>query len=146
MPDSYGRLEFSALDVLLQLLLADLLGYLLHRLEHAHPWLYRRTHTAHHRIRDPQLLDAYQGSVGDTAVGESGDLTIMDEWITVQLKGYYFKPVIIAGPPTYHGTHAVVARIRNLRHGHDCPGWCFGPTRGRAGGVSRREPAGFARL
>ena len=49
----------------------------------------------------------------------------MDEWITVQLKGYYFKPVIIAGPPTYHGTHAVVARIRNLRHGHDCPGWCF---------------------
>ena len=80
---------------------------------------------SHGRIKASQLAHVGRSSSNHRAVGESGDLTIMDEWITVQLKGYYFKPVIIAGPPTYHGTHAVVARIRNLRHGHDCPGWCF---------------------
>jgi len=68
MPQSYCVPRLSLVDVGLQLLLADLAGYLAHRLEHAYPGLYRRTHTAHHRIRDPTLLDAYQGSVADTAM------------------------------------------------------------------------------
>ncbi len=68
MPDSYKRPQLSLLDVSLQLLLADLVGYLIHRLEHGFPRLYRHTHTAHHRIQHPTLLDAYQGSVADTTM------------------------------------------------------------------------------
>ena len=43
---------------------------------------------SHGRIKASQLAHIGRSSSNHRAVGESGDLTIMDEWITVQLKGY----------------------------------------------------------
>ena len=76
-------------------------------------------------IKASPLAHVGRSTSNHRAVGESGELQIVADWITVQLKGYYFHPVIIAGTPTFVGPHAVVPRIRNLRHGHGCPGWCF---------------------
>lgn len=76
-------------------------------------------------IKASPLAHVGRSTSNHRAVGESGDLQIVADWITVQLKGYYFHPVVITGPPTFVGPHAVTSRIRNLRHGHDCPGWCF---------------------
>jgi hypothetical protein len=59
--------------------------------------------------------------------GESGDIMLRHEWVTVSLKNYYFKPVIIGGAPTTRGGDPSVIRIRNIRHGRgsNCSGWCF---------------------
>jgi hypothetical protein len=58
-------------------------------------------------------------------IGESGDMDINSDWLTINLQNYYFHPVVIAGVPTMRGGDAVAVRIRNVRHGHGCPGWCF---------------------
>lgn len=56
---------------------------------------------------------------------EMGQITADSDWITVELDSYYFHPAIIAGTPTFAGNQPASARIRNLRHGHGCAGWCF---------------------
>jgi hypothetical protein len=57
--------------------------------------------------------------------GESGVIRLRHEWVTVSLRNYYFHPVIIGGSPSTHGSDPAVIRIRNIRHGHGCNGWCF---------------------
>jgi hypothetical protein len=64
-------------------------------------------------------------STNHVKAGETGRLTLDNNWATVALKSYYFRPVIIAGSPSSEGGQPVVARIRNIRHGHGCAGWCF---------------------
>jgi len=41
------------------------------------------------------------------------------------LKHYYLKPAIIMGTPSANGGEAAIVRMRNLRHGQGCEGWCF---------------------
>lgn len=55
--------------------------------------------------------------------GETGHTAINADWITIALKSYYFRPVVIAGTPSVNGGDAVAVRIRNVRHGHGCAGW-----------------------
>lgn len=59
------------------------------------------------------------------AFAESGRISVDSNWITVQLDSYYFHPAIIAGTPSFNGNNPASVRIRNLRHGHGCAGWCF---------------------
>lgn len=68
MPSSYyspvGGIHWS--HVALQLLIQDFLQYIMHRVEHIYSPLYRRLHQSHHRHIHPILLDAFDGSIGDT--------------------------------------------------------------------------------
>ena len=56
---------------------------------------------------------------------ETGDIELDHNWVTVSLRSYYFHPAVIAGVPSGRGGDAAVVRIRNLRHGNGCEGWCF---------------------
>lgn len=70
LPDSYrdDRAAPCPGAVLAQLAVFDLAGWLLHRAEHRWRGLYRLTHSHHHRIQHPRVLDAFRGSVADTAM------------------------------------------------------------------------------
>ena len=74
-------------------------------------------------------LGTEQGHPHHAPFAEFGDITLMwtweNNWETVALKHYYLKPVIIVGSPTTGGKQAITTRIRNLRHGQGCDGWCF---------------------
>jgi sterol desaturase/sphingolipid hydroxylase (fatty acid hydroxylase superfamily) len=52
LPSSYYDLEggVSVVQVVLQFLVTDLFTYGMHRLEHAWPALYQRSHKAHHQV------------------------------------------------------------------------------------------------
>eukprot|EP01045_Picozoa_sp_COSAG04_P007683 COSAG04_NODE_407_length_14863_cov_24.011244_11_plen_608_part_00 len=69
------------------------------------------------------------GHVGATsnhvAMAETGDVSLTADWLTVSLNNYYFKPVVIAGSPTANGGDTATVRVRNVRHGQGCAGWCF---------------------
>jgi hypothetical protein len=76
--------------------------------------------------------EIFSGEGGGTMhqpFAETGDLTLSwswsSNWQTVSLKHYFIKPAIIMGSPTTTGPDAVTLRIRNLRHGQGCDGWCF---------------------
>jgi len=69
MPASYysfsGGIEWF--KVAQQLLLQDLVQYLMHLLEHRlSPELYKASHKPHHRFINPRIFDAFNGSVTDT--------------------------------------------------------------------------------
>jgi hypothetical protein len=78
-----------------------------------------------------QIIGA--GEVGTSGnhvpFAETGDLTLawswQSNWQTVSLRHYFLRPAIIMGTPSTAGTEAVTVRIRNLRHGQGCDGWCF---------------------
>ena len=55
---------------------------------------------------------------------ETGDISVTHDWVTVSLRSYYFHPAVIAGVPSGNGGDAAAVRIRNLRHGNGCEGWC----------------------
>lgn len=65
------------------------------------------------------------GVAMQTTVGESGILTgLMADWVTVQLRGIYRRPVFFAGIPSANGGDHVVVRLQAKRT--DCPGTnCF---------------------
>lgn len=56
---------------------------------------------------------------------ETGDISLDHNWVTVSLRSYYFHPVVIAGVPSAAGGDSSAVRIRNVRHGNGCEGWCF---------------------
>ena len=69
MPQSYysfkGGINWT--HVALQLLLQDLIQYLMHIAEHkVDPWIYKVSHKPHHRFTNPRLFDAFNGSIADT--------------------------------------------------------------------------------
>ena len=70
MPPSYYSMSpktptFS--NVFLQLAIVDFLQYLMHRFEHLAPtWFYIKSHKPHHRHINPNLFNAFDGSIGDT--------------------------------------------------------------------------------
>jgi hypothetical protein len=65
------------------------------------------------------------GVAMQTSVGESGMLTgLMADWVTVELRGIYRRPVFFAGIPSANGGDHVVVRLQAKRT--DCPGSnCF---------------------
>ena len=69
LPASYyvmGSGSVSWGRVLLQLLVVDGFTYLMHRIEHAWPWLYIRSHKKHHKWINPKLYNAFSACVNDT--------------------------------------------------------------------------------
>ena len=70
MPKSYYSMTPippSISNVALQLIAVDLLQYLAHRAEHLAPtWAYVASHKPHHRHTDPNVFQAFDGSVADT--------------------------------------------------------------------------------
>ena len=69
MPTSYykftGGIDWVA--VAIQLLLQDVVQYLMHFGEHKISFaLYRLSHKPHHRFTNPKLFDAFNGSVSPT--------------------------------------------------------------------------------
>lgn len=68
MPYSYyqfnGRIQWT--HVLYQLLIQDFLQYIMHRVEHSIPLLYKYSHAAHHTHVVPNIYDAFDGSIVDT--------------------------------------------------------------------------------
>lgn len=63
LPASYYDLSGSVvwLHVLLQFVVVDALIYAMHRLEHAWPALYKKSHKAHHVWINPRLYNAFNG-------------------------------------------------------------------------------------
>jgi alternative squalene epoxidase len=68
MPLSYYSFNGGIrwIDVLSQLLVQDLLQYMMHRFEHYYSTIYKYTHKQHHKFTNPILFDAFQGSCADT--------------------------------------------------------------------------------
>jgi len=69
MPSTYYSFEggIDGLAVAMQLLLQDLIQYLMHLGEHKiHAWIYQKSHKPHHRFTNPKLFDAFNGSPADT--------------------------------------------------------------------------------
>jgi sterol desaturase/sphingolipid hydroxylase (fatty acid hydroxylase superfamily) len=68
LPNSYYDLSgsISLWQLLLQFLVTDLFTYCMHRLEHAWPALYVRSHKPHHVWISPKMFNAFNGSVPDT--------------------------------------------------------------------------------
>lgn len=69
MPSSYYSFSggINWLHVIAQLLVQDLVQYLMHLFEHNFDKrLYRWSHKPHHRFTNPKLFDAFNGSPGDT--------------------------------------------------------------------------------
>jgi len=71
MPESYysfeGNIQWSR--VFLCLTTQDGLQYAMHRLEHSiSPEFYKKSHKPHHRVTNPRLFDAFNGSVADTVL------------------------------------------------------------------------------
>eukprot|EP00520_Triparma_pacifica_P019077 CAMPEP_0118631704 /NCGR_PEP_ID=MMETSP0785-20121206/46_1 /TAXON_ID=91992 /ORGANISM="Bolidomonas pacifica, Strain CCMP 1866" /LENGTH=316 /DNA_ID=CAMNT_0006522411 /DNA_START=72 /DNA_END=1019 /DNA_ORIENTATION=+ len=59
----------SVRNVFGQLALVDFLQYAAHRLEHIAPtWIYVASHKPHHRHHNPNLFQAFDGSVADTVL------------------------------------------------------------------------------
>lgn len=75
-------------------------------------------------VHNPGRMSIH-GAGKHVAMAETGDVTLTSDWITVSLDNYFLRPVVIAGTPTYNGGDTVTVRIRNVRHGHGCNGWCF---------------------
>jgi len=51
---------------------------------------------------------------------EVGRITIDHEWVRVLFENDFVDPVVIAGPPTFNGSHPSVMRLRNIdREGFD---------------------------
>ena len=77
--------------------------------------------------RPSQVSHAETGQL--TPFMETGDISVDHNWVTVALRSYYFHPVVIAGVPSAYSDNAagdeVAVRIRNVRHGNGCEGWCF---------------------
>ncbi|KAH9255441.1 hypothetical protein BASA81_006560 [Batrachochytrium salamandrivorans] len=70
MPASYYN-ETDSVDwfhVVMQLAVVDVFTYINHRAEHVLAPLYISSHKAHHRFTNPNVFDAFDGSVADTAV------------------------------------------------------------------------------
>lgn len=67
-PSSYYDLEgrINWFQVLLQFAVVDFFTYLMHRIEHHFPDLYKYSHKAHHVWINPRLYNAFNGSVPDT--------------------------------------------------------------------------------
>ena len=82
MPISYyspvGGIHWS--HVALQLLIQDFLQFIMHRIEHIYSPLYRQLHQSHHRHIHPTLLDAFDGSIGDTFF-----MILVPLWITSRI-------------------------------------------------------------
>eukprot|EP01050_Picozoa_sp_SAG11_P028673 SAG11_NODE_7759_length_1100_cov_1.031968_2_plen_130_part_00 len=83
-------------------------------------------------IQAHPLTESSDASANHAKAGETGHVALNADWVTVSLKSYYFRPVVIAGTPTDsrevnngRPSDPVVVRIRNLRHGNGCAGWCF---------------------
>jgi hypothetical protein len=76
-------------------------------------------------LKASPLAATISSSSNHRPVGESGDITVTHKWVTIALQGYYQHPAVIAGVPSYKGGDPVAARIRHVRHGHGCAGWCF---------------------
>jgi sterol desaturase/sphingolipid hydroxylase (fatty acid hydroxylase superfamily) len=71
MPVSYyafgGGINWK--HVAAQLLLQDFIQYGMHFAEHkVSSWIYRNSHKPHHRFTNPQLFDAFDGSITDTVL------------------------------------------------------------------------------
>lgn len=69
MPASYYN-EVDGVDwfhVVMQLAVVDVFTYINHRAEHVLAPLYIASHKAHHRFTNPNVFDAFDGSVADTA-------------------------------------------------------------------------------
>lgn len=68
MPYSYyqfsGRIQWT--HVVYQLVIQDALQYMMHRMEHSIPLLYKYSHSTHHKHIVPNLYDAFDGSIVDT--------------------------------------------------------------------------------
>lgn len=74
---------------------------------------------------------------GEVAMGESGSVSVHQDWQTVELVGTYTNPVVIAGVPTEHGGQESVVRIKDIQDrdpaaagngavsAATCLGWCF---------------------
>lgn len=69
MPASYYSFD-GGIDwpmVMVQLLVQDLVQYLMHRAEHSvSTTIYINSHKPHHRFTNPRLFDAFNGSAADT--------------------------------------------------------------------------------
>jgi len=68
------------LHVLAQFLCVDFFIYVAHRLEHAFPDYYQRSHKFHHLFRQPKIYNAFNGSIADTLT-----LILIPLFITLQL-------------------------------------------------------------
>jgi sterol desaturase/sphingolipid hydroxylase (fatty acid hydroxylase superfamily) len=70
MPESYydwdGKVDWKL--VLVKLLFVDVLTYSNHLTEHRVPAIYKHGHKPHHRFKNPQIFDAFNGSNLDTLV------------------------------------------------------------------------------
>lgn len=70
MPESYydwdGAVDWKM--VLLKLLFVDILTYSNHLTEHRVPAIYKHGHKPHHKFKNPQIFDAFNGSNLDTLV------------------------------------------------------------------------------
>jgi sterol desaturase/sphingolipid hydroxylase (fatty acid hydroxylase superfamily) len=69
MPSSYYSFSggINWVQVVEQLLIADFLEYVSHRLEHSvSPSIYQYIHKPHHKFTNPKLFDAFDGSLLDT--------------------------------------------------------------------------------
>jgi hypothetical protein len=64
------------------------------------------------KIKASPLAANLVSSKNHVKMGESGDLKLDHRWQTVQLKGYYLKPVIIAGVPSRLGTGKLAASCK----------------------------------
>jgi PKD repeat protein len=45
---------------------------------------------------------------------EMGEVTIDHEWVKVLFEHTFNEPVVVAGPPTFNGSHQVLVRVRNV--------------------------------
>jgi sterol desaturase/sphingolipid hydroxylase (fatty acid hydroxylase superfamily) len=71
MPASYYSFAggINWVHVFAQLLLQDLLQYVMHLGEHkVSNWVYRNSHKPHHRFTNPRVFDAFDGSLADTSL------------------------------------------------------------------------------
>lgn len=50
----------------------------------------------------------------DAIFGETGSVSVDEQWITVQTKNSYYNPVVIAGTPEHIGGDPGIIRVRNI--------------------------------
>jgi len=70
MPDSYYNYDIPVNwgTVFMQLLVVDFFTFIFHVAEHAFPIVYQLGHKPHHRYVNPQLFNAFDGSLTDTVL------------------------------------------------------------------------------